>query len=514
MTDAILYEAHLRDLSSSPTAGSRYPGKYLHLTETETKNMEGLSTGLNHLKELGITHLHLLPLFDYLSVDEAQLDRPHFNWGYDPHHYNVPEGSYSTDPHRGEVRIKEFKQMVQSLHQNGIRVVMDMVYNHTAASTNSPFNQLVPGYFYRLHGDGSFSNGSGCGNEFASERYMARKFIKDSLCHWANEYQIKGFRFDLMALHDIQTLNEIKEALHQIDPTIILYGEGWTGGDSLLPYHYGAFKANASYTPGISYFNDGLRDAIKGDVGNKFEAGLINGNHSWECYDKLKAGIVGGILHDQVPGWQTWACHPGQSVAYVSAHDNHTLFDKLYEVEMGACRGFDLERLKQLQKQANAIVLTSQGVPFLHSGVEMLRSKGGDHNSYCSPDIINQLDWTLKSEFIDVVHYYQGLIKLRQSNPTFRFRTPEEVVEHLRFVEGTPYGVVAFTLKNPHSNHLTSFTAVAHNITDHWQTFDLPMAGSWRQVVNEQVAGTETIQLIHGKQVSIAPHSTHVWPLK
>ena len=510
LTDAIIYETHLRDLSTHTDSGIKHIGKYLQFTETGTKNKEGYSTGIDHLKEMGITHLHILPFFDFSSVDESNLETPQYNWGYDPHHYNVPEGSYSTNPYQGDIRIKETKQMIQSLHQQGIRVVMDVVYNHTSAGFNSDFNKLVPGYYYRQHEEGSFSNGSGCGNETASNRFMMRKFMIDSVIYWATEYHLDGFRFDLMALHDTHTLNSIQEALHQIDPTIIIYGEGWTGGSSLLHSDQAAFKWNAHQTPRIAYFNDDLRDAIKGSTGNECEAGYICGNHSYDTHQYLKFGIAGSCYHDQIPNQHFWATSPSQSVNYVSAHDNHTLFDKLLAVELNRQDNPPLDYLKQLQKQANAIVLTSQGVPFLHAGVEMLRTKGGNHNSYNANDHINQLDWGLKSQFSDVVAYYQGLIQLRKANPAFRMKTQEEVIRHLRFHDYVPVGVTFFSITDDSTNRLSELTVVIHNTTSYHQRLSLPRDGKWHIVVDDKKAGTTPLHTFNGNEVKLPPHSTFV----
>lgn len=510
ITDAIIYELHLRDLSSASNSGIENVGKYLQLTETGTVNEQGLSTGLDHIKEMGITHLHLLPSFDHRSIDEENLDQAQFNWGYDPQNYNVPEGSYSTDPYHGEVRINEFKQMVQSLHENGIRVVMDVVYNHTGATADSDFNKIVPGYYYRQNEDGSFANGSGCGNETASERSMMRKFMVDSVKYWATEYHINGFRFDLMALHDVDTMNAIEEALHEIDPSIIIYGEGWTGGGSPLPDSEAAYKGNATQTPNIAYFNDDMRDAVKGNVGNDWEPGYINGDTSDYFYNRLKFGIVGSSYHDQVTGWTFWATNPSQSISYVSAHDNNTLYDKLLGVETKAGGNTSTEYLKQLQKQANAIVLTGQGVPFLHAGVEMLRSKDGNHNSYNSSDEVNQIDWGLKTEHLDVVEYYQGLIELRKVNPAFKMMTSDEVVENLRFNDDVPTGVVSFNITDESDEKLASDTAVIHNVTDETQVITLAKEGTWSVVVNGDEAGVKPLDVIEGNEVSVEPHSTYV----
>ena len=510
ITDAIIYELHLRDLSSASNSGIENVGKYLQLTESGTVNDQGLSTGLDHIKEMGITHLHLLPSFDHRSINEENLDQPQFNWGYDPQHYNVPEGSYSSDPYNGEVRINEFKQMVQSLHENGIRVVMDVVYNHTGATADSDFNKIVPGYYYRQNEDGSFSNGSGCGNETASERAMMRKFMIDSVKYWATEYNINGFRFDLMALHDVETMNAIEEVLHEMDPSIIIYGEGWTGGGSPLPDEEAAYKGNAKQMPNIAFFNDDIRDAVKGNVGNDWEAGYINGNTSDYFYNRLKFGIAGSSYHDQVTGWTFWAENPSQSISYVSAHDNNTLYDKLIGVERKANGDTSIQYLKQLQKQANAIVLTGQGVPFLHAGVEMLRSKNGNHNSYNASDEVNQINWDLKTEHLDVVKYYEGLIQLRKANPAFRMMTSDEVVANLRFDDEVPTGVVSFNITDESAEKLVSNTAVIHNVTDEEQIITLAKEGTWSLVVNGEEAGLKPLDVIEGNQVTVEPHATYV----
>ena len=511
ITDAIIYELHIRDLSSAANSGIKNAGKYLGLTETGTVNDEGLATGLDHIKEMGITHLHLLPAFDHRSIDETKLDEAQFNWGYDPQNYNSPEGSYSTDPYNGEVRVNEFKQMVQALHENGIRVVMDVVYNHTGATADSDFNKIVPGYYYRQNEDGSFSNGSGCGNETASERLMMRKFMIDSVTYWATEYNIDGFRFDLMALHDVETMNALEEALHEIDPSIIIYGEGWTGGGSPLQDEEAAYKGNAKETPNIAYFNDDMRDAVKGNVGNDWEAGYINGNTTDYFYERLKFGIVGSAYHSQVGGeWKDrdWAANPSQSISYVSAHDNNTLYDKLLGVEKAANGDTSNDYIKMLQKQANAIVLTGQGVPFLHAGVEMMRSKDGNHNSYNSSDEVNQIDWSLKSENQDVVDYYKGLIELRKSNAAFRMMTQEEVQENLNFAEKTDEEVLSFTLNSYEDS--AEKIVVIHNVSDENKTVSLEESGKWSIVVNGEEAGVKELDVVQGNEVEVTPHSSYV----
>ena len=510
MTDAILYELHMRDLSTSETSGIDHVGKYLQFTETGTENAAGHSTGLDHLVEMGITHLHILPTFDHRSIDETSLEDNDFNWGYDPQNYNVPEGSYSTDPYNGDVRINEFKQMVQSLHENDIRVVMDVVYNHTGATADSDFNKIVPGYYYRQDADGNFANGSGCGNETASERAMMRKFMVDSVTYWAEEYNINGFRFDLMALHDIETMNLIVETLEDIDPTIIVYGEGWVGGGSPLPNEEAAYKGNASLTPDIAYFNDDMRDAVKGEVANATTGGYINSDKYADFYERLQFGIVGSTDHDQVEGWKPWATSPEQSISYVAAHDNNTLYDKLLGVQQTTGGDTSNEYIEKLQRQANAMVLTGQGVPFLHAGIEMLRSKDGDHNSYTSSDEINQIDWDLKTEYIETVEYHQGLIDLRLAHPAFRMMTTEDVQENLVFDESTSKDVMSFTLNNHANGDSVETIAVFHNVSNEVKIADLPVDGKWSVVVNGEQAGTDELALIDGASVELQPHSSYV----
>lgn len=512
-TDAVIYELHMRDLSSHFTSGIENVGKYLQFTETGTTSPEGLATGVDHLKELGITHLHLLPSFDHRSIDETRLDEPQFNWGYDPQNYNVPEGSYSTDPEHGEVRINEFKQMVQSLHENGIRVVLDVVYNHTGATADSDFNKIVPGYYYRQNATGGFSNGSGCGNETASDRGMMRKFIVDSVKYWATEYNIDGFRFDLMALHDIETINEVRSALNEIDSTIIVYGEGWDAGGSALAQNEAALKIYASQMPGVAMFSDDIRDGVKGSVFNAEEPGFVNGYFSMA--ERVKFGIVGATKHSQIDynlvelaggSRGPWASEAAQSVNYVSAHDNNTLYDKLLATLPDA----DEATLEAMQKQANAIVLTAQGVPFLHAGVEMMRTKDGDHNSYNASDEVNQIDWSWKSEHKDIFNYYKGLIELRAAHPAFRMSAQEDINANLSFFEDVPSGVIAFNLGNNANGDSASDIAVIHNATDSEQVITLPTSANWQLVVNGEKAGTEVIETIKGDMVTVTPHSSFV----
>lgn len=430
-TDAIIYETHVREftIDSSSGVNEANRGKFLGLTQTGTKNAYGETTALDHLKELGITDLHLLPIFDYASVDESS-NEPQFNWGYDPVNYNIPEGSYSSDPSKGEVRINELKETIKVLHENGIRVIMDVVYNHTSKSSDSYLNRIVPGYYYRMNGDGSFSNGSGCGNETASERSMFRKFMVDSVKYWVNEYKVDGFRFDLMGLHDITTMNKIHDELSAINPEILLYGEGWTGGTSTLPLNQQALKKNATQMPGIAVFSDDIRNSTRGGVFTASEQGFVQGVTSNGIKDSVKFGIVGSVSHGGV-SLTPWATTPASTVTYISAHDNNTLWDKLNLSTPGSNKD---NRIK-MNKLAASIVLTSQGIPFFTAGEELLRTKplpdgsGVSHNSYNLPDSTNAIKWDSKHEALGVFNYYKGLIALRKTFPMFTVTDSDYLLE-------------------------------------------------------------------------------------
>lgn len=430
-TDAIIYELHVRDASISPSSGIKNKGKFLGLTETGTKNTAGLSTGLDHIKELGVTHVHLLPVFDFNSIDETKPDKK-YNWGYDPLNYNVPEGSYSTNPYDGVTRIKEFKQMVQAFHQNGLRVVMDVVYNHTALTEESNFNQLVPGYYYRQNERGGFSNASACGNETASERPMFRKFMLESMKYWVQEYHVDGFRIDLMGIHDIETINLVSKELHKIKPDILLYGEGWTAGASPLPESKRATKANAGKLDRVAVFSDDVRDGIKGSVFNHADKGFASGKSGME--ESIKFGLVAALKHPDVDysnvnySKKPYAQHPHQVISYADCHDNHTLWDKL---AISAKDATEEERMN-MHKLSLSIVLTSQGISFLHAGTEFLRSKKGVENSFESPDSINAIDWDLKTRNKEVFDYVKGLIQMRKQHPVFRMNSQHLIVKNIR----------------------------------------------------------------------------------
>ena len=413
--EAVIWEVHVRDFSNQ-LAASRYPGKYLAFTEAGLTNGSGEPAGLDYLTDLGITHVHLQPVYDYATVDEAS-DAPQFNWGYDPKNYNVPEGSYATDPRRGEVRIREFKQMVQSLHSRGLGVIMDVVYNHTYA-VDSCFNRVVPYYYYRLSPDGSWSNGSGCGNETASERAMFRKYMVDSVTYWAKEYHVDGFRFDLMALHDVETMRAVERAVHAVNPHALLYGEGWTGGTTPLRESLRANQANIRKIEasegaigGIAVFNDATRDALKGSVFNASEKGYISGNASAGNAQNILFGLTGGEKNRLLP----WYVHRHEVINYMACHDNHTLFDRL----LASAGDSSEESRLQMNRFGAGIIMIGQGIPFFLAGEELLRSKGGDGNSYASGDEVNNLRWDLLtpgSEVMAMRDFYRGLIRLRREN--------------------------------------------------------------------------------------------------
>jgi len=445
-TDAIIYETHVRDFSIAENSGIKNKGKYLGFTEEDTKTKNGFTTGLAHLKELGITHVHLLPVSDYFTVDEEKpLEK--YNWGYDPQHFNAPEGSYSTNPYDGTIRIKEFKKLVKALHDNEIGVFIDVVYNHTYFAKESVFNQTVPGYFYRQKPDGSFSNASGCGNEIASERSMVRKYIVDSLKYWAKEYHIDGFRFDLMGIYDLETMKVIREELDKLNPGLFLYGEGWAADQSPMPEHLRAVKNNMLQLPGIAAFNDDFRDALKGNHGLKKSKGFVSGLELRE--EAVKFGVIAATSHPQIvydyveTAKRPWAAEPDQCINYVSCHDNYTLWDKL---KMSVSHATD-EQLRKMVKLAGALILTSQGVPFLHAGIEFCRTKNGDGNSYKSSDLVNQLDWNRKEQYSDVFHYFRKLIQLRKNHPAFRIITADGIRKYINFCTQYKLGVVSYCIQ-------------------------------------------------------------------
>ena len=441
--DIVLYEMHHRDFSIHSSSGIQHKGKFIALTETGTTTSDGQKTGIDHLKELGITHVHILPSFDFASVDETRLDQNAYNWGYDPKNYNVPDGSYATDPYNPVTRIKEFKEMVQALHKAGIRVVLDVVYNHTFSAADSPFERTVPGYFFRMYENGEFCNGSACGNETASNHRMMHKYMVESVCYWAKEYHIDGFRFDLMAIHDIETMNAIREALNAIDPTILTYGEGWAVGQLGYDENKLAYKKYTFRMPGVAAFSDNLRDGLRGPFSDHHKGAFLIGLPGHE--EEVKFGIVGGVLHKQVKANDFWAAEPTQHISYVSCHDDHCLRDRLVNT-----LGNDTseETVLKLDKLAQTAVLTSQGIPFIFCGEELFRTKQGVGNSYKSPDAINAIPWTNKTKYHDLYQYYKELIAIRRAHPAFYLGTAEKVREHLEFLPVEGDNLVAFQLKD------------------------------------------------------------------
>lgn len=446
--DIIVYEMHHRDFSLDSVSGIRNKGKFLALTELGTTTSQGEKTGIDHLKELGVTHVHILPSYDYASVDESKPDKAQYNWGYDPQNYNVPDGSYSTNPYKPDVRIKEFKQMVQALHKAGIRVVLDVVYNHTFNTEESNFERTVPGYFYRQTKDGKPANGSGCGNETASDRAMMRKYMVESVLYWINEYHIDGFRFDLMGIHDIETMNEIRAAVDKIDPSIFIYGEGWAASAPQLDQEELAMKANIYKMPRIAAFSDEMRDGLRGGWDDDRKGAFLIGQPGHEM--SIKFGLVGAVKHPQVINdsvnysKEPWALQPTQMISYVSCHDDMCLADRLKATMPDAT---DEERAS-LHKLAETFVFTSQGVPFIFAGDEMMRDKKGIHNSYNSPDSINTIDWRNKTIHHDVFDYVRELITLRKNHPAFRMGDADKVRQYMEFLPVEGSNLVAFILKD------------------------------------------------------------------
>ena len=490
--DLVVYEMHHRDFSiARPDA--KYPGKFLALTEP---------WAIDHLKALGVNAVHILPSYDYGSVDETRLNTPQYNWGYDPVNYNVPEGGYSTNPYDPACRILEFKQMVQALHNAGIAVVLDVVYNHTYDIDHSNFQRTYPDYYYRVG-----SNGSGCGNETASEQPMMRKFMIESVKYWINEYHIDGFRFDLMGCHDIETMNEIRKAVDAIDPTIFIYGEGWSAGQCALPTEQLGVKANISKMPRIAAFSDEIRDALRGPFDDdKKSAWLDKGVET----ESLKFGIVGAITHPQVDMSKVnyskvpWATEPTQMMSYVSCHDDMCLVDRL----KASIPDISDEELIRLDLLAQTAVFTSQGVPFMLSGEELLRSKKGVHNSFESPDSINQLDWKNLQRYPQVFKYYQDLIALRKHHSAFRLGDAHLVRKHLEFLDA-PKGVVAFRLKDYAGRDDWRNIVVILNANREQASVSLPKAMYTIVCQNGEINEASTNKLF-GRRALVAPQTAMI----
>lgn len=480
--DLVIYELHHRDFSIDASSGLVNKGKFLALAEPKA---------IDYLKRLGVNAIHILPSFDFASVDETRLDQPQYNWGYDPKNYNVPEGSYATDPYEPTRRIKEFKTMVMALHKAGIRVILDVVYNHTFNIKNSNFQRISPDYYYRKTADGRYSDGSGCGNETASEKPLMRTYMIESVKYWVNEYHIDGFRFDLMGVHDIETMNQIRHEVNNIDPSIYIYGEGWSAGSCAYPTEKLAMKANAQKLDGIGAFSDEMRDALRGPFSDEHKGGFLAGVSGQE--ESIKFGIVGAIQHPQVDMTKVnyskapWTNSPSQMVSYVSCHDDMCLTDRLRT----SMPGINTDELIRLDLLAQTAVFTSQGVPFMLCGEEMLRDKKGVANSFRSPDNINHLDWNNLKKYPEVFDYYSGLIALRKAHPAFRLGNAEAVRQHLEFLSA-PSGVVAFRLKNHAGGDAWKNIVVILNANRTPQTINIPQS-QYTAVVKDGVVKAEGI---------------------
>lgn len=506
-TDAILYELHVRDFSIADNSGvsAANRGKFLALTERGTKTPEGTATGLDYLESLGITHLHLLPIYDYGSVDESRLDEAQFNWGYDPVNYNTPEGSYSTDPYNGAVRVEELKKAVLSLHKSGISVVMDVVYNHVFEAGNFCFNKIVPGYFSRSNPDGSNSNGSGCGNDTASERPMVRKFIVDSIVYWQEQYHLDGFRFDLVGLLDATTINALVDAVHAKRPDVIFYGEGWTMNTAVEPGNDMATQLNSKLTPGFAYFSDTIRDLLAGRNGETL-------------------GFVSGLKGKEEPlakcftATTSWCPGPTQTVNYVSCHDNYTLMDKLSITRGGA----SAEELLRMNLLAAAIYMTAQGIPFIHAGEEFLRNKLDEsgkrvENSYNSSDYVNEIRWDLLEQKNNAaaVEYYRGLIRFRKAHASLRLSTAAEVARNVAY-KWITNELVLFEIQGCDGvpEEISQSIVVIFNATTEPKQIDFTAhgldAGEWSVYINDRCAGTEVLDIVNDGKVTVAPVSAMV----
>ena len=507
--DLVIYEMHLRDYSIARNktinvgkevgkiSTTEFPGKYLAVVE---------DWSLDYLKALGVNAIHIMPAFDFASIDEKS-DQPQYNWGYDPLNYNVPEGSYSTDASAPATRIREFKLMVKKLHKAGIRVILDVVYNHTYSIDGSNFQLTYPDLYFRKNADGSYSNGSGCGNETASERQNMRDFMIESVKYWINEYHIDGFRFDLMGVHDIETMNAIRAEVDKIDPSIFIYGEGWSAGNCAYPAEKLGTKANIPQMPRIAAFSDEMRDALRGPFDDDNKGAFLAGKPGEE--ESLKYGIVGGISHPQVDmtkvnySKKAWATQPTQMIAYVSCHDDLCLTDRL----RSSIPGITPEETARLDMLAQTAVFTSQGVPFIMAGEELMRDKKGVRNSFESPDSINQIDWSGAKKHADVLEYYRGLIKLRKNHPAFRLADADKVRECLEFMPAQPC-MVAFTLKNNAGGDEWKNIYVVLNASKETKTVNLPkIKGKYTIVCREGKINENGLATLNAASVQVAPQS-------
>lgn len=511
-SDVIVYEMHHRDMSMHPSSGIANKGKFLALTEKGTTSPSGEKTGIDHLKELGITHVHILPSYDYNSVDEANLQNNVYNWGYDPQNYNAPEGSYSTNPSDPATRVREMKEMVKALHDAGIGVIMDVVYNHTAENDGSNFELTAPGYYHRHWDDGRYSDASGCGNETASDLQQMRDYIINSTKYWADEYHIDGFRFDLMAIHDTETMNQVAAELKKINPSIFVYGEGWTAGDSPLAVERRALKENVSKMTGIAVFSDDIRDAVKGHYTNAADRGFATGKPGQE--ETVKIGIVAATNHPQVDFSKgnnskfAYAASPEMIVNYVSCHDDLCLTDKLHH----SMEGEPEKNMLEAAKLAQTIVFTSQGTPFMFAGEEIFRDKKGVHNSYKSPDSINAIDWNLKHVNREQFDYYRELIKLRKEHPAFRMATADQVARHLKFDNVKEPNLISYSLKDHANGDQWKEIKVVFNGADEAREVKIPR-GKWLVIADGGRISASGLGESKGGRMTVAPRSALILAL-
>lgn len=506
IADVIIYEMHHRDFSIHPSSGIVNKGKFLALTEQGTRSILGDKTGIDHLKELGITHVHILPSYDYNSVDESQLASNKYNWGYDPYNYNAPEGSYSTNPANPATRILEMKQMIKSLHDAGIGVIMDVVYNHTANNDDSNFSLTAPGYYYRYRQDGSYSDASGCGNETASEHEQMRNYIVNSVKYWAEEYHIDGFRFDLMAIHDTETMNKVAKTLKEVNPRIFIYGEGWTCGDSPLPVERRALKENVAKMEGIAVFSDDLRDAVKGHYSNGENRGFAT--NATGNKETVKIGIVASTAHPQVDYSKgnnskfAYATAPTQIINYVSCHDDFSLTDKLHVSMKGASE----EEMMRAARLAQTIVFTSQGTPFMFAGEEIFRDKKGIHNTYNKPDSVNAIDWTLKHKNAEQFNYYCELTKLRKAHPAFRMTTAEQIAKHIVFDNTTEDNLISYSIKDNANGDSWKEIKLIFNGSNEVAEVKVKK-GEWTIIAQDGQLKADGLNECKGGKLSVAPCS-------
>ena len=506
ITDAVIYEMHHRDFSMHHNSGTVNKGKFVAMLEEGTLSLNDQPTGIDHLKELGITHVHILPSFDYMSVDETQLPSNIYNWGYDPINYNVPDGSYSTNPADPYCRIREMKEMIMALHEAGIGVIMDVVYNHTGITEGSNFELTAPGYYYRQRPDGTYSDASACGNETASDRPQMRNFIVNSVKYWVREYHIDGFRFDLMAIHDTVTMNQAAAAIKEINPSAFIYGEGWMAGSSPLPVEQQALKVNVAKMTGIAVFSDDIRDAVKGHYSNEGDRGFASGKPGNE--ETVKIGIVASTAHPQVDyskgnnAKAPYATSPQQIINYVSCHDDLCLTDKL-DISM---QGSTEDERINTAKLAQTIVFTSQGTPFMFAGEEIFRSKQRVHNSFRSPDSINAIDWNQKEKYRDLFDYYRNLIAMRKAHPAFRLRTADEVARHIKFDETKSDNLISYSITGNAGGDTWKEIKLVFNGANEAQTVNIKK-DNWTIVAQDGRIDMNGLGTTHGGSITLPPHT-------